>query len=165
MRTSQRGSALLTAVVVILVISVVGVGVIRFSAREIAGASASLHEQALAACAEAARQRLLSQFHVLGFQPSSVAALNVPLGTTGSHPQTFAVGGHYDTPFANIQVAQVSYLPDNAFGPSTAVRDLTAIVPLMGQGGRPVKVIVHCQDGNVDGGRQLEVEFGIRFGM
>ena len=165
MKTSQRGSALLTSVIAVLVISVIGVGIIRFAGREIAGATASMHEQALAACADAARQRLVAQFHTLGFQPSNIQALNLPLGTTTGTARTFAVGGHYDTPTANIQIAQVSYLPEGAFGPTTAVRDITSIVSLVGQGGKPLKVVVHCQDGNVDGGRMLEVEFGIRFGM
>ena len=165
-KTSQRGSALLVSVIAVLVISVIGVGIIRFAGREVAGASASMHEQALAACADAARQRLLAQFHALGFQPSSISALNgVALGTISGNAQTLAVGGHYDTAPANIQIAQVSYLPDSAFGPTTAVRDITSVVALVGQGGKPIKVVVHCQDGNVDGGRMLEVEFGIRFGM
>ena len=165
-KTSQRGSALLVSVIAVLVISVIGVGIIRFAGREVAGASASMHEQALAACADAARQRLMAQFHALGFQPTSILPLNpVPLGTTSGAAQTWAVGGHYDTPPANIQIAQVSYLPDNAFGPTTAVRDITAVVPLVGQGGKPIKVVVHCQDGNVDGGRTMEVEFALRFGM
>jgi len=42
-------------------------------------------------------------------------------------------------------------------------------VMVTGGGGKPLKVVVHCQQGGVGGdpttGRQLDVEFGIRFGL
>jgi len=167
---SQRGSALLTAVVVVLVITVIGVGIVRFSARELAGAIATAQEQALVACAEAARQKLVAQFHALGFKPTSLEALSgTALGSTTGSGSTYAVGGHYDADYGTdtgkvqIVVDQVSYLSDKAFGPTTSVQDLTNSVPLIGQGGKPVRVVVHCVDGA--SGRQLEMEFGIRFGL
>jgi hypothetical protein len=150
MRTSQRGSALIIAVIVVLIVSVIGIGVLRFAYRETAGATAGAREQALVSCAESARQLLVSQFDALGLQPAS----------------TFAVGGHYGT--AGVTVAQVSYLPDNAFGSTNRVRDLTNVIAVAGQGGRPLKVVVHCQAGGAgtpESGRQLEVEFGVRFGL
>lgn len=160
MRSDERGSALLTAVIAVLVITVIGIGMVRFAGREVVGAYAGAREQSMIACAEAARVQLLARFHALGFRPSQVQALNVPLGTTGQGGQS-AVGGHYDTPPGSITIDQVTYLPDAAFGPSSAVRNLSNMSSLIGQGGRPMKVIVHCQDGP----RQLEVEFGIRFGL
>ncbi len=163
--SSQRGSALVVAIVAVLVIAVIGAGMLRFAARETVGATAGAREQALVACAEAARLRLLAQFHALGFQPSQLQALNVPLATTATPANTLAQGGHYDTPVANIGIDQVTYLPDTASGPTSAVRDLTSVSSLIGQGGRPLKVVVHCQDGALAGGRLLEVEFGLRFGL
>lgn len=160
MRRSPHGSALLTAVIAVLVISVIAAGILRFASRETVGASATAHEQALVACAEAARVQLLSHFHLLGFQPSSITPLKVPLASS-----TIALGGHYDTAVGNVQIDQVSYLPDNATGPTSTPGDLTGRSSGMGQGGRPVKVVVHCQDGVLGGGRRLEVEFGIRFGL
>jgi hypothetical protein len=68
----------------------------------------------------------------------------------------------------NVQVNQVVFLPENSFGPSNRVRDLTNVISLAGQGGRPLKIVVHCQDhgdGTPTSGRQLEVEFGVRFGL
>jgi type II secretory pathway pseudopilin PulG len=174
MRTSQRGSALLTAVVVILVITVIGVGIIRFASREIAGSTASAKEQSLIACAEMARSLLLSQFHALGIQPLSLQPLNLPLDGTASNARTWAVGGHYDVAEARassppaVSISQVTLLPESAFGPSTRVRDLTNVVAIAGQGGRPMKVVVHCQQGGSSdptSGAQLEVEFGVRFGL
>ncbi len=165
MTTAQRGSALLVAVLVVLIMAVMGVGMIRFASREVAGAYAGEHEQSLIACANAAQVQLLSRFRALGFQPSQVQALNVPLGNTAGNAGSWALGGHYDTPPGDVVVDQVSYLPENAFGPTASARDLSGISSLIGQGGRPLKVVVHCQDGTVGGGRQLEVEFGIRFGL
>jgi type II secretory pathway pseudopilin PulG len=166
MRTSQRGSALIVSVVVVLILAVLGVGLLRFAYRETAGATAGAREQALASCAESARQLLVSQFNALGLQPTSITALNVPLDSTGSAARVRAVGGHYGT--AGVAVAQVSYLPDSAFGPTNRVRDLTNVIATAGQGGRPLKVVVHCQAGDTSSptsGRQLEVEFGVRFGL
>ena len=159
-RTHERGSALLTAVIVVLVVTIIGVGIISFASREIAGATAGAQRQGLVACAESARQLLLSRFHAVGVVPTGVDALNVTLD--GSGGRVAAVGGHVDQAADTVQVSQVRFLPDNAFGPTSRVRDITNTVSLSGQGGRPLRVIVHCVDG---GGRQLEVEFGVRFGL
>lgn len=162
MRTrSQRGSALLLSMIVVLVIAVLGVGVINFASREVAGATAGQRQQALVACAEAGRQLLLSQFHAIGIAPASLQAFNVALDASSR-----AVGGHFDT--AGVQVSQVSYLPGDAFGPSNKAPDISNRVVGWGQGGRPMKLVVHCQqagDGTPTSGRQLEVEFGVRFGL
>ncbi len=176
--SGQRGSALVIAIVAILVITVIGVGMIRISTRELAGANAGSRRQALVACAEAARQVLMSRFHALGLSPTSVQALNLPLDGDTTSGMAYAVGGHIgedpttmsliDPSKTEVQVDQVGLLPENAFGKTTSVRDLTNIVPLAGQGGKPLKVMVHCidhGDGTPTGGRQLEVEFGVRFGL
>jgi Tfp pilus assembly protein PilX len=166
MRTSQRGSALIIAVIVVMIVSVIGIGILRFAFRETAGATAGAREQALISCAESARQLLVSQFNALGLQPTAITALNVPLDTTSGAGSTFAVGGHYGT--SGVTVAQVTYLPESAFGATNRARDLTNIIAVAGQGGRPLKVVVHCQAGGTgtpESGRQLEVEFGVRFGL
>jgi type II secretory pathway pseudopilin PulG len=169
MRTQERGSALLIAVVVVLVVAVIGTGILRFTFREAAGATAMAREQSLVSCAESARQLLVSQFQALGLQPTSIAALNVPLDTSTGTSGARALGGHFDgAGVTGTTVTQVSYLPDNAFGPTNRVRDLSNIIAVAGQGGRPLKVVVHCQQagsGTANSGRQLEVEFGVRFGL
>lgn len=166
---TQRGSALVMAVIVVLVITVLGVGIIRFASREVAGSTAGARYQALVACADAGRRLLTSQFHAVGLSPTQLNALNVPLDGPAAQARTFAVGGHInDDPAVNVQVNQVVFLPDNSFGPSNRVRDLSNVISLAGQGGRPLKVVVHCQDhgdGTPTSGRQLEVEFGVRFGL
>jgi hypothetical protein len=155
-RRRSSGSALLLAVIVILVISVLAVGMVRYSFSEVAGATAGARHVALSQCADAARQLLMSKFHSLGVKPTEITALNVPLG--GATGSTRALGGHFDT--MNVTIGQVTPLPGTAIGPPVA-NDGTAIVQLIGQGGAPLKVVVHCQDGT----RQLEVEFGVKFGL
>jgi Tfp pilus assembly protein PilX len=161
-RRGERGAALVIAIIVVLVVTVIGLGVLRIGTREVVGASADARHKALVSCAEAARQLLTGQFHALGLQPTELTALNVALDGAS----TLAVGGHYDT--SGVTLDQVSYLPETAFGPSTRVRDITNVVAVGGQGGKPLKVVVHCQQGGSgtpDSGRQLEVEFGVRFGL
>ena len=162
-RQSQHGSALVMSVIVVLVIAVIGVAVIRFASREVAGATSARKTQALAACADAGRQVIVSQFKALGISPVSLTVLNAPLDAA-----TRVVGGHYDR--NDVQVTQVVALPGAAFGPDPgAVQDISNRVLVTGGGGKPLKVVVHCQQGGVGGdprtGRQLEVEFGIRFGL
>jgi type II secretory pathway pseudopilin PulG len=160
---SDRGSALVMSVLVVLVIAIIGVAVVRFASREVAGASAGRKAEALAACADAGRQVIVSQFKALGMSPVSLTALNLPMDAS-----TNVVGGHYDT--RDVQVTQVVNLPGTAFGPDPgAIQDISNRVLVTGGGGKPLKVVVHCQQGGVAGdpstGRQLEVEFGIRFGI
>jgi hypothetical protein len=93
----------------------------------------------------------------------------VTLDSNSAAARTRVVGGHIDTiDSPTVKVTQVTDLPPNAFGPSVAVRDLTNVVFKTGAGGKPMKVVVHCQDagdGTAASGRQLEVEFGVRFGF
>ena len=161
MRTNQRGSALLTAVIAVLVVSVIAAAMIRFAGRESVGASAGVHERALAACAEAARLQLISQARAVGFTPTNLQPLSVRLGTSGSGGQTLALGGHYDTTATNVVIDQVTPLPGSTGGPNRTARDITNVSAKGASSASFWKVVVHCQDGD----RQLEVEFGFQFGL
>lgn len=160
---SQQGSGLLLAIIVVAVITVVAVGIIRFSARELSGSFAGRRQDAVVACAEAGRQLLLSRFRAFGISPVQLTAVNVALDPAGN---TRVLGGHVD---ANIQ--QVTVLPTGAFGPSPfGMQDRSNVIRGLGSdfAGTPYRVIVHCQDrgdGTLTSGRQLEVEFGVRFGL
>ncbi len=160
-RSSQRGSGMLLAIIVVLIVALVTAGILRYTSRELAGATAGRRSDALVACAEAGRQLLLSQFRSVGIPPTQLDALNVPLDadTGGS---TAVVGGHIDT--TGVQLAQVTVLPLGTFGSERRnTRDITNIAfpTLAPLGGTPYRILVHC----VDHGRQLEVEFGVRFGL
>jgi len=157
-RRSQRGSSLILSLVVVMVISVIGVAMIRYASLELAGATAGRKQQELVACAEAGRQVLMSKFKLLGAPVADVAALNVNLDG-----RTRVLGGHYDS----VNVVQVSPLPAWTAGPT---RPSTANwrIRTDSLGGAPIKVVVHCQvagDGTAGSGRQLEVEYGVRFGL
>jgi hypothetical protein len=158
---TQRGSGILLAIIVVFVLALVVAGVLRYTSRELAGATAGRQADALVACAESGRQLLMSQFRSVGIPPTQLQALNVPLdaNTGGS---TSVVGGHIDT--TGVQIAQVTVLPLGSFGSERRnTRDITNIAfpSLSPLGGTPYRVMVHC----VDHGRQLEVEFGVRFGL
>ena len=163
MLKNQRGTALPTAMIASVIIAVVAVGIVRFASRASLGASAAANEQMLAACVEAARQQLLSQFHLIGFSPERLVPLNVSIGGTNSTTQ--ALGGHYDSPVVvTLNPDQVTQLPQTTVGRGArGPGDGTGQSSRARQGGAPYKVIVHCQNGT--GGGQLEVEFGIWFGI
>jgi len=166
MRTPDRkprGSALVISVVVVLILSVLAVALIRYASAEVSGAQGGARRAAVVQCAEAARQLLLSKFHAIGVDPTQILALNMPLDGPGG--QTLALGGHIDSTPPNgaigATVGQVAVLPPTAVGP-------TMLPSSIGQGGSPsgsgpktYKVVVHCQDGTIGGGRQLEVEFAV----
>jgi hypothetical protein len=166
----QRGSALLLAMIVVLVITIVGVAIIRMSSRELAGATAARQADALVSCAEAGRQLLMNQFRILGLAPTSIAAMNVPLDAS-SGGRVSAAGGHVDQAISTVKVDQVKLLPAGTFGTSRgSIADLTNIIGGVGGigNGQPYRIVVHCLDGagsDGSGGRQLEVEFGVQFGI
>lgn len=174
MRRSERGSTLIIATIVVVIVAVLGVGLLRFSTREVAGASAGQRAQALASCADAARQLLQSRFHVLGVNPTEIAVLNEPLD--GAAGRFRAVGGHIDGDPGRpiVTVKQVQPMPMGSFDAGEYSADATNRLGGAGGasgtalGGTPLKVTVHCQEGDLSSptsGRQLEIEFGIRFGL
>jgi Tfp pilus assembly protein PilX len=169
MRKLERGSTLIIATIVVLVIGVIGVGMVRFTQRETAGAMAGQRADEVAACAAAAQRLLESYFHLLGTQPTDLAVLNVTLD--GSVGRQIARGGHVGSdptqPIASIK--QVEPLPAAAVVKRSTITDETNYTSTMGrEGGQALKVTVHCQDGDtstVTSGRQLEIEYGVNFGL
>jgi type II secretory pathway pseudopilin PulG len=167
---SQRGSGLLLAIVVVLVITVIAVAVVRFSARELSGSYAGRRADALTACAEAGRQMLMSRFRAMGLKPTSLETLDVTLDDA-SGKTTSVFGGHYD----DVRIQQVVALPAGSMGPSPfAMQDRSNTIRATGGGdlgGTPYKVIVRCAEGasgepgDSVGNRQLEIEFAVRFGL
>lgn len=156
-RRSQRGSGLLLAIIVVLVLTVIAVGVLRFGARELAGTTAGKNAEALTACADAGRTLLLAQFRATGVAPMQLEPLGVTLAT-----DVRAIGGHINE--TQVQVQQVQVLPAGSLGSERKnTRDITNIAfpSLAPLGGKPYRIMVHCDDH----GRQLEVEFGVRFGL
>jgi hypothetical protein len=166
MKSPQRGAALLLAIIMTAAITAIAVAMIRLSSRELAGATSARQSAALSACAEAGRQLLMSQFRSLGVAPASLQLLDVTLDGTGG--ATRVVGGHVGE---SVQIKQVTVLPASTFGVSpNSVRDLSNIISGAATlGGTPYRIVVHCQSGGSAAdpttGQQLEVEFGMKFGM
>ena len=155
---SPRGSALLFTLLVTLAMLTIAVASIRFSALELSAATAGRRQQQLVSCAEAGRTLLLSKFKLLGAPVTEIATLDVALDD-----RTLLKAGHYD----EVNVVQVSPLPAWSAGP-TKPSTANWRIQTDALGGTPYKVVVHCQvagDGTPTSGRQLEVEFGIRFGL
>ncbi len=170
MRTLQRGSALVIATIVVLIIAVIGVGMVRFTQRQTAAALAGTRADALSACAEAARKLLESRFHALSpTQPVDVTALNVMLD--GPAGRMRAVGGHIDADPAQLllTIKQVEALSPKVVQTSYTDEDSTNTVRFMGSiGGAPLKITVHCQEGDLSSptsGRQMEIEYAVKFGL
>jgi hypothetical protein len=166
---AERGSALVLTVIVVLVLAVISAALIRFTSRELAGATSARQNDALVACAEAGRQLIMSQFRSISIAPNDLQPLNKAIDADPPNGSTRVLGGHVDT--MNMKVDQVTVLPMGTFGPQpNAIRDLSNIITGAQQlGGTSYRVVVHCQDHgtatDATSGRQLEVEFGLRFGL
>ena len=156
-RRTERGNALLLAVIVVLVMAVVAVGVIRFAYQEVGGATAVRKQAAAAACAEAARGLLMSQWKLLGTQGMQLTPLNI---TVESSTPTYIRGGHYGQ--VGVTGVQVIKLNPLTVGPSTSSSDISNRIADQVQ---PYRVVVHCTQNTGTDTRELEIEFGVSFGL
>jgi hypothetical protein len=162
--------------VIVLVLSVIAVAVVRLGASETAGATAGARRAALSQCAETAARLLTSKFKLQGVAITDITPIDAPLG--GPLGLTWARGGHFDGYTEagwGVSISQVSLMNPASLGPP-ALSDSTNTIRRDGAlGGGANKVMVHCQEGaqgSANGspppaaaGRQLEIEFGIRFGI
>ncbi len=157
-RRSERGAALLISVVVVLVVTVLAVGAIRFASREVGGATAARKEAALAACADAARSMLMSRWKLLG----QVAGPNLDALEEELEDMTPTVlrGGHYGD--VNVTGVQIVKLDDLTTGPNVPVDDISN---RMTESVSNYRVTVHCTQGRPPNARELEVEFGVNYGL
>ena len=156
-RRTERGNALLLSVIVVLVMAVVAVGVIRYGYQEVAGATAVRKQAAIASCAEAARSLLMSQWKVLGTQGMQIQPVNI---TVENATPTYVRGGHYgQTGVTGVQVIRLNPL---TVGPATISSDISNRISDQVQ---PYRVVVHCTQGSGADARELEIEFGVSFGL
>jgi hypothetical protein len=165
---SQRGYALIMAVIVILIVTVAAVGVIRFASREVAGSIAGRKEVAVASCAEAARSVLMGQWKLLGTHDTAIPPLKLVLESV---TPTQALGGHYgqdptdyyqessQTWISNVQVIQ---LDPKTVPTGNQVRDISNSIS---DTVAPYRVVVHCSQGTPPDARELELEFGVLYGL
>ncbi len=103
-RRSERGVALIIAVIVVLVVTILAVGVIRYASREVAGANAGRKAAAIASCADAARSMLMSRWK-LGGEKAGPHPHAARRGDARAPGPTRLLGGHYgDVSVSGVQV-------------------------------------------------------------
>jgi hypothetical protein len=148
-----RGSTLVVTVVLLTVLLLIGVAVIRRS--QLAGESASLKRQydASVSCADGAREMLLSQFRAFNV---SIKDLQIDQ-TLGDRR---LASGHYDQ-FNIKSVRPLAGTGAYASDVATGTANKSLAVPL---GGAPYVFTVVCSDSSSTG-RQVEIEYFIRFGI
>jgi hypothetical protein len=157
-RRSERGVALIIAVIVVLVVTILAVGVIRYASREVAGANAGRKAAAIASCAEAARSMLMSRWRLGGEKAGpNLAPLDEQIESTGP---TTLLGGHYgDVSVSGVQVVRIN---DLTTGAALSSNDLTNRI---GDTVANYRVVVHCVQGTPPDARELEVEFAVNYGL
>jgi len=110
----------------------------------------------------------------IGTQPAEIGVLDVRLDGPGGRQR--ALGGHIDGDPSQplVTIRQVEGLPSQAtFNGAEMAGDTTNLLlsntSEAGAGaGQLLKITVHCQEGdlsNSTSGRQMEIEFGVRFGL
>ncbi len=166
LRKAQRGSILLLAVILVVVLSLLAAAPRSWSHAELGAASSLRTGDELLACADAGRQHLLSKFKLFNMRPSSLV-LSQPIdrggadACTGAPGERCAMSGHQGEDPNSTSVQAVRMLPAGGDRTSRNVRDLTNTIA-GGLGGSDYQVVVHCKDAR---GRESEVEFVVRFGF
>ncbi len=169
-RRSEHGNVLVLAIIVVLVIAVAGVGIIRYASREVAGATVGRKEAAISACVEAGRAFLMSQWKLLGTHDVGIPPVKVTLETVAP---TVIEGGHYgQDPTSSLYwnagsqtwIDNIQVIPLNpaTVGIANASDDLTNRIKDQVQ---PYRVVVHCTQGNAPDAREVELEFGVQYGL
>src|SRR5438445_2818411 len=104
----DRGSALVIAMILMVVLAVVGLAIVKRTSREVDAVASKRHWDRAMSCAEGARQMLLSQFRTYGVALGSLQ-LSRDVGD-----QTYA-SGHYDN-FAASSVIEAGGTPGGIVG-------------------------------------------------
>ena len=148
---SDRGAALLVAMVLLAVLAVVAIALVRRSTTEMDAVSAKRHYDKSLSCAEAGREMLLSQFRVFGLDPTSLT-LNTHVGDLNVY------SGHYD----QFGIRTVVPTSNTAAGSAVGVTDVSNRLGAQ-LGGTSYRFTVVCAD--TSNSHQNEVEFDVRFGL
>ena len=151
-KTRHRGSALLVAIILVGVMAVVALALITRTNNEMEAVSAKRHYDVAVACADGARQMLMSSFRTFGLPPASLT-----LDKTVSDKRYSS--GHYDT-FAVQSVAAATGVSTGSVGVTDIVNRTRAAT----LGGQMYRTSVVCSD-SASATRQSEVEFLVRFGL
>ena len=163
LRSSQNGSALVLAVVVVAVLAVLSAAALRFTSAELGATRAFRSGTELVSCAEAGRKLLISKFRRMEMPLSLTLSSEMENPGSDGCPDPLpeghhcARGGHYGQ---NVTAVK---LVTNAMTSQRSQRDLTNVISRYALGaGQQYQVVVHSTD---DRGRESEVEFALRFGL
>ena len=149
----DRGSALIVAMILMVVLAVVGLAIVKRTSAEVDAVASKRHWDRSMSCAEGARQMLLSQFRAYGVQLANLTLSRV-IGD-----QQYA-SGHYDS-FNVTSVGEAGGTPGGAVGADAANRITKRSG---GLGGKGYRFSVVCRD-NSASTHQQEVEFLVNFGF
>jgi|SRR5438477_4995722 len=161
MRKRQSGSALIIAMILMVVLAVVGLAIVNRTTSEVDAVASKRHYDRSLACAEGARQMLLSQFRAYGVNLSTIKL--VKQGTTDQPvivgDQRYASGHYGDWLVASVSDAAGT--PGGIVG-SDAANRITRRSG--GLGGKGYRFTVVCRD-DAAPTHQMEVEFLVNFGF
>jgi len=157
MRPTDRGSALLAAMIVVGVLALVTVATLQLAGISKQQSAKDARRLSQTSCVEAARQHVLGRLRVFGLDPTTIAldqAVTVETGTRNLRT------GHVDGPV----VTSVKAIPPQLVGNSSAKnRDMSnVIVPGPTLGGRSYRVVVACTDPLAG---EMELEFTFKYGL
>lgn len=152
-RSHDHGSALIIALILMVVFAVIGVAMVTRTTREVDAVASKRHWDRSMSCAEGARQMLFSQFRAYGVNLTSLQMAQ----TVGD--QQYA-SGHYDS-FNITSVDEAGGTPGGGVG-SDAANRITRRSG--GLGGKGYRLTVVCRDANQPT-HQQEVEFLVNFGF
>ncbi len=149
----DRGSALIVAMILMVVLAVVGLAIVKRTSAEVDAVASKRHYDRAMTCAEGARQMLLSQFRAYGVQLANLSLSRI----IGDQQYT---SGHYD----NFSVSSVTEAGGTAGGivGSDAANRITKRSG--GLGGKGYHFTVVCRDNGVST-HQQEVEYLVNFGF
>jgi hypothetical protein len=149
----DRGSALIVAMILMIVLAVIGVAIVNRTTREVDAVASKRHWDRAMSCAEGARQMLLSQFRAYG-----VNLVNLQFQKQVGDQQY--TSGHYDN-FNVTSISEAGGTPGGAVGGDAANRITKRSG---GLGGKGYRLTVMCRD-NAQPTHQQEVEFLVNFGF
>jgi hypothetical protein len=164
--TAPRGMALVMALIVVVLATLLVAGAITFTGTERNAAVLQTRDDALSACTQAARNLFLARLRVL--TPGSAAQVQL----ADAYGQGIIRAGHFTgTPAAPAPgdapaptLTNVERLPANAVGASRdSARDISNTLGDATEGAYWYSVTALCQE--YPGGPEREVEFVVRVGL
>jgi hypothetical protein len=161
-RSAPRGTALITALVLLAVLSVIGTAAMTLSSRERENATAKARVSFATACAHAAQGRMWAELAKYGFGSLATGLTATEMTLPGG--ARLAVPAHY-TPIdggAPVAAVVLGRSAGASGGSMRGERDESNMDPDGMQLGQTFTVTARCTS---PGGREMELEIGMRFAL